>query len=166
MIVSNSSPLIYLSKIGKLSLLKELFNKIKIPKEVYNEVVLKGREGGFSDSYSVEKAVEDGWIEVISIKLDKQIEKFASEIDFGEVETISLALKLKAQLVIIDDSSARTIAESFGLNVKGTLYVLLRAYKKKFISKNDVKNNINSLIRLGFRISPELYGEILNELDE
>ena len=166
MIVSNSSPLIYLSKIGKLSLLKELFNKIKIPKEVYNEVVLRGREGGFSDSYSVEKAVEDGWIEVISIKLDKQIEKFASEIDFGEVEAISLALKLKAQLVIIDDSSARTIAESFGLNVKGTLYVLLRAYKNKLISKNDVKNNINSLIRLGFRISPELYGEILNELDK
>lgn len=42
MIVSNSTPLIALSKIGRLELLKEYFNEIHIPHEVYEEVVTQG----------------------------------------------------------------------------------------------------------------------------
>jgi hypothetical protein len=42
-IISNSTVLIYLAKIGKLSLLKKLFRKVLIPGEVFNEVVIRGR---------------------------------------------------------------------------------------------------------------------------
>lgn len=42
-VVSNSTPLISLSKIGKISLLQEIFGKVFIPDAVYNEVVVHGK---------------------------------------------------------------------------------------------------------------------------
>ena len=48
-IVSNTSPLIWLSKIGKITLLKKLFDEVIIPKEVYKEAVERGLQEGFSD---------------------------------------------------------------------------------------------------------------------
>ena len=135
MILSNATPLIYLAKIGKLDLLRSLYKEVSIPEEVYKEVV-KGKENKFFDALIIDKSIKDGWIKIKKIKVKKEIESFASEIDLGEIELISLATETKPYLILIDDASARAIAESFGFNVKGTIYVLLRAYKKKMISKN------------------------------
>ena len=41
-IISDSSPIIHLAKIGRLDLLKLLFNIIKIPGAVYRECVIEG----------------------------------------------------------------------------------------------------------------------------
>ena len=62
-VVSNSSPLIALAKIGKLHILKELFGEIIIPKAVWNEVVVKGK--GKPGAEEVEKAE---WIKVREVK--------------------------------------------------------------------------------------------------
>jgi len=165
MIISNTSPLIYLAKLQKLKLLKTLFKEIIIPKQVYEEVI-RGKEDGFFDALLVEKAVENGWMKIKEIEIIKQIKRFAPEIDLGEIALISLAKKIKPSLVLLDDASARTIAESFGFNVKGTLYVLLKAYKRKLINKKEIKRLINELVISGFRISQELYIQLLEELDK
>ncbi len=165
MIVSNASPLMYLAKIGKLDLLKEFFKEIIVPKEVYEEIVVEGKKEGFLDAYVVERAVNERWIKIEEVRIDKELERFAPEIDSGEIAVITLARKIKPSLVLIDDASARTIAEGLGLNVKGTLYVLLKSLKKKLIEKKEIKDLINRLVRLGFRISSELYGEVLKEID-
>ncbi|MEK6824762.1 MAG: DUF3368 domain-containing protein, partial [Nanoarchaeota archaeon] len=135
MIISNASPLIYLAKINKLGILKKLYGNIIVPEEVYNEIVINGKEGKFHDAIKVENAFMAGWIKIEKTENRKEIEKFAPEIDIGEIAVINLALKLKPDLILMDDASARTIAESFGFNVKGTLYVLLSAYKKRMIEK-------------------------------
>ena len=164
MIVSNSSPLMYLAKIGKLSFLKVLFKEIIIPKEVYEEVVI-GKNERYIDSFVVEKAVKEGWIKVKETKINNELEGFAPEIDKGEIAVISLAKQINSSLVLIDDASARTIAESFDLNVKGTLYVLLKAFKSKITDKKETIKLINRLISSGFRISQESYMQILNDLN-
>lgn len=52
-VVSNSSPLISLAKIQRFHLLKELFGEIIIPKNVYDEVVIKGKgKTGFHEVYN------------------------------------------------------------------------------------------------------------------
>lgn len=166
MIISNTSPLMYLAKLGKLDLLKDLFGKIVIPDEVYKEAVLKGKEEKFLDALVIERAIKDNWIEVKKIDIIKEIQEFAPEIDLGEISVISLAKKLNPNLILMDDASARTIAESFRFNVKGTLYVLLKAYKNKLIDKKEIKELFKDLILLGFRISQELYIQLMDELDE
>jgi len=164
MIVSNSSPLMYLAKIGKLDILKSLFKEIIIPNQVYEEII-RGEEEKYFDVLIIERAVEEGWIKVKKVEIEEKIEKLASEIDYGEVAVISLAKKLKPFLVLIDDASARVIAESFGFNVKGTLYVLLKACKNKLINKKELKDLINRLVFLGFRISQELYIQVFERME-
>ena len=165
MIISNSSPLIYLAKIQKLELLRNLFKEIIIPKEVYNEVS-KGKEEKYIDAFIIERAATNGWIKVKEVGIDKEIERFASEIDLGEVAVISLAKKLNPSLILIDDASGRAIAESFGFNAKGTLYVLLKAYKKKLINKKEIKELVNKLIFSGFRVSQEIYIKLMEQIDK
>lgn len=163
-VVSNSSPLIYLSKLGKLELLRKLFKEILIPKEVFNEVVLRGKEGKFSEVLVIEDAIHERWIRIKGIKIDRRLLKFAPELDLGEAEVISLAREIKAGLVLMDDASARSISESFGRNTKGTIYVLLKAYKSELITKEEVKALLDKLISIGFRLSSEAYSRILGEL--
>lgn len=165
-VVSNSSPIIHLAKIGKLNLLNLLFKEIIIPKEVFNEIVVRGKEEKFSEVLIIEEAMEKGWIKLKEIELDKKMLKFAPELDKGEIEVISLARRINASLVLIDDAAARKVSESFGLDSKGTVYVLLKAYKNKFISIKETKELINKLILTGFRISSELYAKLLKELEK
>lgn len=163
MIISNATPLIYLAKLGKIEILKKIFKKIVIPKKVYEEIV-KGKEQGFTDSLIIERAIKGKWIEVRQVKEQEDLLKFSPELDIGEVAVLSLALKSKPHLILIDDASARAVAESFGFNVKGTIYILLRAYKKKILKKSEIKELIEKLISLGFRISSELYAGLIDKL--
>ncbi len=166
MILSNSSPLMYLSKLNKLNLLKELFKEITIPKEVYEEVVIKGKEERYFDFIAIEAGIKEGWIKIKEEKIEKDIEDLILELDLGERALINLAKKLKPSLLIIDDASARTIAESLGFNVKGTLYILLKVYKKGIIKQKEIKELIKRLIILGFRLSQEIYIEFLEEIEK
>ncbi len=165
MIVSNASPLIYLAKIKKLILLKKIFKEITVPYEVYEEVVIEGKRGSFHDAFAVENAKEEGWLKVKEPIADSELRILAQEIDYGEAAAITIAKKYCATLVLLDDASARTIAQSSGLKVKGTIFVILTAYKKKIISKQDARHLMALLVKEGFRISHELYAKTLEEID-
>lgn len=43
-VVTDSTVLIGLAKLGKLTLLKEIFSKVSVPEEVFKEVVERGKE--------------------------------------------------------------------------------------------------------------------------
>jgi hypothetical protein len=162
-VVSNSSPLIYLAKLNRLTLLKSLFREVSIPSEVYNEVVRKGKPHGFLELKCVERAIEEGWMKVREAKQERKLLMFP-ELDAGEIEVLSLANQLKASLVLIDDASGRLVAEALGLNAKGTVYVILRAASAGAITKGEARNLITELISAGFWISSEIVGKILNAL--
>jgi len=161
-VVCNSSPLIYLARLGKLELLRKLFGEVIIPKEVFNEVIVEGKKGGYSDVIAIEKAVEKGWLKVK--KAQRKLEEDVPELDKGEVEVICLAMETKAGLVLMDDASARSVSEALGLNTKGTVYVLLKAYKKGLFTKKETGALLARLIQIGFRLSPEVYSSILESL--
>ncbi len=74
--VSNSTVLIYLAKIGKLALLKELFREVLIPKEVFKEVVINGKEQQQPDAFAVEMAIEEEWIRIVEIDALDELDKF------------------------------------------------------------------------------------------
>lgn len=56
--------LIWLAKAGRLDLLRDQYQRILIPPEVYTEVVVDGLREGYPDAYVVKDAVEQGWIVV------------------------------------------------------------------------------------------------------
>lgn len=167
--VSNTSPLIWLSKIGKITLLKSLYSEVIISEEVYKEAIERGLEEGFSDALVIKECVDQGWIKVSKlnermIKLCEKIMERAFEIHLGEAQAILLARETDA-LLLIDESSGRTFAETWGLKVKGTLYIIMKAMKEKMLNKDEAKEAILQLIIKGFRIEPKLLARILKEIE-
>jgi len=121
--VSNSSPLILLSKINRFYLLKEIFKKIYIPKAVYEEICIKGKEK--PGSKETLEGIKEGWIEIKDVKALPELELILGR---GEAEAITLAKELSLPL-IIDERKGRKIAEKIGIKVIGTLGVIIKAYK-------------------------------------
>lgn len=156
MIVSNSTVLIYLAKIGKLSLLKEFFREVLIPPEVFAEVVIRGKEQEHPDAFIVEKAVKDGWICIKDIEAAELLENFG--IDPGEAQAISLAQSLDVP-ILLDQTHARNAAKALGLRPRGTLFVLLAALRKKLLTSEDYQDSLAELVKAGFRMSDEVYLE-------
>lgn len=148
-IVSDSSPLIALAKIGRLNLLE---HEIIVPKAVFGEITRSRRE-------YARKLYTWGKNRVSVVKNMQAVEYLELVLDRGEAEVIVLAEELQADAVLIDDLKARKIAMLRGLTVVGTIGVLLDAKERGLV--DDVKPLLDELIRKKIRISRELYNHAL-----
>ena len=129
-IVVNTTPIIALSHLGKLSLLGAIYGEVTIPSAVREEVFAKEDSICVSEFFKNEKYIK---VRDIENTLAKSL--FKSQLHSGEVEVMILAKELSADLVIIDDANAKKYAEYLGLTVTGTLGVLLRAKELGLIEK-------------------------------
>ena len=168
-VVSDSSPLIWLSKVGYLHLLKSLYGEVIIPFMVYSEVVVRGLEDGFSYALVIEESVKQGWVKVRELDgRSKDICTMIMESDpgihRGEVEAVLLARSMGC-LLLMDESCGRALAESWGVKVRGALYVILRSLRLGSLGVVDAKEAIGGMIEKGFRIDPVLYSRIIREIE-
>ena len=156
MIVCNSTVLIYLSKISRLNILRELFKEVLIPEEVKREVVEEGKKRNHIDVFDIEKSINEGWIQVRKVKVHRVLKDI--EIDLGEAEAISLAIITKNG-VLVDQNHARTAAKIVGISPHGTIHVLLQALENRIIGYDMYLLSLLDLIDIGFRMSQEVYIE-------
>ncbi|MEQ9377510.1 MAG: DUF3368 domain-containing protein [Imperialibacter sp.] len=82
----------------------------------------------------------------------------------GEASAITLALEIGADLIILDDQKARYTAEKLGLQITGTLGILIKAKKKGIVS--SIKPFLEKLQQTNFRLSEHLIEEALKEANE
>lgn len=151
--ISNSSPLIHLSKIGRLHLLRNLFQEILVPEEVLLEST--ENSNGAPDADDIKQA---SWIHAIKIEDTDLKRALMLMLDEGEAASIVLALEQKADLVILDDYDGRAAAKEYRLNVTGTIGILLRA---KLTGKiYSLRQELDSLKDSGFWLSEELYQRV------
>jgi uncharacterized protein len=104
-VVSDSTPLIALSIIGRINLLKDYFKEIYIPPEVYQEIVVLGDKRPGSNVVS-----SAGWIKVKEVENTVAVHSMAINLHKGESEAIILATEID-DLLIIDDGQARKTAK-------------------------------------------------------
>lgn len=153
MIIVNSSPIIALGKVGRLELLKGCFRRITIPAAVQEEVL---RKPDTVEAQSLQKGLADGWIAVEKINVPALMH--TEMLGPGEKEAISLAAKHHC-VAIIDDDLARSYAALLKVEVHGTLYVLLLAWRKKLLKKDEVREIVEDMMKEGFYLSTEVYAE-------
>lgn len=139
--ISNAGPLIHLAKIGRLSLLKEIFGEIVIPRTVKVEVVDKGKETGKPDAFLIDGV---NWIKVVEDPPDADQLAEKVGIHRGEAYAILLAKSLNVP-VLLDDSDARKFASGLGLEVVGSIGVIVRAVRLGVISKDDGLKDLEKL---------------------
>jgi predicted nucleic acid-binding protein len=147
-IIADTSVLILLNKIGELELLKKLYGKILITEDI-------------ADEYENELPL---WFEIGIVKDIQKQNLLELQIDKGEASAIALALESENPTVILDDWKARKIAELIGLNITGTLGMILKSKEKGIIPK--VKPLLDKIKLTNFRISQELENEILVQANE
>ena len=161
MIVSNSTPLIELSKIRRLELLRDVYGALVIPKAVYTEVVING-----AGKPGAEEVKGAPWIHPHAVTHRSEVQSLYARpsLDLGECEAIVLAEEISAAQVILDDRVAREVAVARGLPVIGTFGVLLVAKAEGIIPA--VRPILTALRAHGTRISQPLYRLILTAARE
>ena len=158
-VVSNSSPLIALATIGRLALLKGLFEEITIPKAVYEEIVAQGQ--GEPGSKEVAEAE---WIHTTPVEDRLAVALLQESLDMGESEAIVLGQQLGTRYVLLDDELARRKADRIGLPVAGTLAVLLMAKEAGLIP--TIGPVLDELRQTDFRASERVYAAVLAKAGE
>jgi len=138
--VTNAGPLIALGKFGLVHLLNRLYDPVLVPSTVYWEVVTRGLELGQPDAYTVQMAVARHELLVLGVEVaETATAGIEPTLQLGERITIQLAMQEAADWVLLDDQLAREQALGLGLHVKGTLGVIVEAYRQRLLTAAEVE---------------------------
>jgi predicted nucleic acid-binding protein len=137
-IISDTSCLIALTNTGHFDVLKEVFGTVVITPEVLGE---------YGDPLPE-------WITVQPVSDTNRIKLIQNTLDLGEASSIALALETKNSFLILDDGLARIYALNLGLEITGTLGLLIAAYKQGVIS--DITVVIQELKNVDFRLPSDV----------
>ena len=123
-IVINTGPIIALiAALGDLSILKSLYRRIVVPREVATEVLAGGRAG-----FGVQ-AFRDASFLCIESEPRKLAGALKHSLDLGEASVIQAAMDYRIQTVCIDEAVGRRVARLHELLVTGSLGVILKAIR-------------------------------------
>ena len=134
-VVSDTTPLISLLKISRLDLLEKLFGEVLIPSAVFNELTTDERFQLEANQIRQEKFIvvkEVNNLESVSIL------KRATGLDQGESEAIVLTDELNAELLLMDEAKGRNVSSQMGLQIMGTIGILMAAYEEHELTSNEV----------------------------
>ena len=158
-IVVNSTPLISLAIIDKLELLPKIFDAVLVPRAVHEEVVLNGTgKGGYNE------LAQAKWLQIFDVENTHLKRSIMIELDEGEAEVITLAKEREINRVCIDEFAGRKYAKLLGLDVIGTLGLLLIAKNRGYVNK--IKPLLDELIVYNRYIAQGLYNEVLKKAHE
>lgn len=158
-IICNSGPLIALGILGRLDLLRSLFDVVLVPEAVQKEI-----EPGGVKLAGLEDFRRADWIRIVPLK-EKRDELLESLLDVGEAAVISLAREQKASLVLIDERKARKVARDiYGLQPIGTARILVEAKKKYLLP--DTTSQFQKLRQEGYWIHASIVETALREAGE
>jgi len=157
--VVDTSPLIFLAKLSHLELLRKGADTVCIPQAVLSEVCAKPDEA----TQAIEQASQS-WLSVREVANRNAVEILQAVLDLGEAEAIVLARETNADKLVLDDLDARRFARRLGLDLIGTMGLLLAARLRGEIS--SVREETERLEDFGFRVAPLLMEAILREAEE
>ena len=148
-VVVNTTPLIALSHVGQLEVLKKLYRELSVK----------------VDSVC-KKAVDSSldWIQIGSIQNQMAKSMYKTQLHDGEVEVMILSKEIGADVVIIDDANAKKHAKYLELPVTGTLGVLIRAKQMGYI--DELKPILQGMTDNGIYISRNLIELCLKQVGE
>jgi predicted nucleic acid-binding protein len=152
-VVADTTPIRYLAEIGHLGTLPRLFEIVYIPSVVFHELQQP------KTPLLVRRQIEapPSWLKVASPE-SSDSDPALLTLDDGERDALTLGLQLKADLILIDERKAAAVARQRGLEVTGTLGVLVRAKQAKLLSLSEA---FSRLRQTTFHCSDDLMTTLL-----
>lgn len=165
-LVFNSTPLIYLAKVGLLPLLKELPHERLTTAGVKKEVVDRGKEKAAKDALMIEKVIQEGTLKIgrISDKGLLQMLSSIPELHPTDAEVLALANEVGGT-AIVDDRVAREVARTYRIEHGGTVFILALLTARKLTTKDAARAALDDMISLGWRCSAEQYFQMAKMIE-
>ena len=139
-VISNSSPIIALSRCQQLHLFKELFGRIFIPHAVYEETVLECHFPLLQES--IAPAIND-FILVVNPAANYS---FSRNLGKGERGVLNLAIEKRPDMLVMDDQKARNEAKELGFLPSFTTDIIKKAAEKRKMieSYDEIMNQLHT----------------------
>lgn len=154
-VVADTSPFVALVNIGCVHVLPGLFDRVVIPEEV-------ARALGDARRPDLVRRFIEARPEWLDVRQPTRLLDLPG-IDPGEVAAISLAVELRAGLLIVDDRPARQAASARDIPVVHTTAMLLDAANAGLI--DDLRSVFDRLAATDFRVSPGILATLLARHD-
>lgn len=159
-IVSNTSPLTNLAAINRFDLLQKLYGELHIADAVWSELNSSGKEWP-----GQQNVAQSDWIHHHTVENRTLVTALSQDLDQGEAETIALAIKLNADIILLDEKEGRALAKRFGLVVSGVFGLLLEAKAKGHLT--EIRSSLDALQRdAGFYMSQSIFNYVLELANE
>ena len=157
--VADASPLIFLARLGHLGLLRHAGRSVLVPPGAFAETQ------AVDDSAAAElRDASSAWLTIREVRNSTAIALVCADLGRGESEAIVLASEVGAERLVVDDLEARRFAVRCGLNVVGTLGILLAAKLEDKLP--SLTAECDRLERVGFRIDQPLRAAVLRRAGE
>lgn len=166
--VFDATPLIYLAKADRLDVIETLDEPRVVPEAVYREVVTTGVEHGYDDARRIERAVEDGLVDVVAVDTDDSpvAARLARHPGLSDADVAALACaEPRDAVAVMDEAAGRSAAEVEGIETRGTAYLVLSAVKRGELSPEEGHETIDAMIERGWYVAPNLYTRIVRKLE-
>lgn len=167
-VISDTAPIIIFGRLSKLFLLKELYNEVYIPLEVWNELIypLTQKVEILPKDLEYElEAKKSGWLIVKNPEKEENVEialKLSQKLGIGEAYAIALSIDLSADILIINDKEAMEEATNYGIKTMWITDVLLEAASKNLIkSYKKFQELLDLMVENGLWIEKDYLNQIL-----
>ncbi len=155
LIVADTSPLLNLALIGQLNLLREQFNGVTAPDQVWDELAV-GEKG----LDQLRELREVGFLELVPVEESHLFIELRRVLDLDEAAALAYAIEAEADLVLLDERDARQVARRHDLSITGVIGILLRTAQNNRI---DLQSELDRLRSEGFWIGDDLYHDVLED---
>lgn len=164
-VIADAGPLIALTRIESLHLLRQLFGRVCITTAVREEIV--PANAAFADADLLTRTLTEGWIDVIETPPSDH-KMLNPGIDAGEASAIDLACHLREAgdtvLLLMDDRAGRLEAKSRGLALIGSAAVIGLAKTDGLIPA--ARPLLERMVASGYFIGPAIISAILTDVGE
>ncbi len=159
-VVSDTGPLLHLMEAKALELVA-LAGEVYIPHSVDAEM------SRHDVSWTAEKPT---WVGVVRLATPYETEaeawRKAGLLDPGEAQAIALARQMNADWLLTDDAPARLLAQALGIEVHGSLGIVLWAAAKDHLTRVQADSVLDGLAGSSLWISAAVLAEAKDALNK
>ncbi|WP_248516950.1 DUF3368 domain-containing protein [Salinarchaeum laminariae] len=167
MYVFDATPLIYLAKVDRLSLVLGTVSEAVVPEHVHREVVVDGIEAGHADARRVERAIDETALRVVPVSDADTFERIGRNERLTDADAAVLAVAASADAIaVMDEQYGRDVADAEGIPTRGTAFLVLRALRDDHIDAEEARTIVDDMVDAGWYCAPDLYAKLLAKIEE
>jgi predicted nucleic acid-binding protein len=160
--------LIGLAKLGRINLLHRVFPVVLVAPAVRHETVEQGLVLGAPEVIYLQRAIDDGWLEVTQISdTESEIaQRLAgrTSLHAGEIESLAIAAE-RRRVLLADDKEPRSAARALGVTTLGSAGLLFAAFRLGALDITELDEAVTDLARVLW-ISADVVADIMRRARE